>query len=921
MKDIDEFENTYKPEFSIQWYKRDSLMCRILNKVMRQQNIQGILLLRFFILDLFNQLSQVYHEFIDSDAYEDGSYIHIYRGQLMFAKELDCLKKNWTSDRIISVSSFFSTSREQDVALIFSGAVNPDHAIVTFSNRVKPILFEIKIKINHKMKLKWKPFADIGYILNNGELDKPGELEVLFMAGSFFQVNEIIENKEIEIPNDEQKIIVTVTLIKLTLINEDDLNIPIINDYQILKSTRTIEGKLIRLGNLLVDHSVLIQSSQSKVETYYKALSNEPKLMMTTACLTGQAWMAFKREQYDLAIQLALEALSIDDKSNEELTITTLNCLGGIYEKLKNYPNALKYYTKAYNLSKPTNDWIANKKYHGPCIPIDKYAMYDNYGNISIIKIACICQKIGNTQLAWDMYKEAIDYEMRNSTDFHCHTCMTIAESGTHETITTPEEHNRIWKNWKSFLDLGLNDMLQYRIPVMTGYLSSSHQYGFPSRRYNNNHCRSMAIDYFRKAERHCIPYVANHDYYLYILQCYERLAKLYQHWNTRSIEYYKKIIQLCLKYHPDDLENIIIGYKGMIETYRQQQLRTQDNSEDILIKLYTDTDDIGITSSRISIPLPMFGSFFQNTNPLDCAFDCYDKWIDSRLENEADFCKKIIYYHMKLAALYYDQEKIIDAENSLIEAKLLCQQYGSEMANVVRLCDENLSYIEGNFDFIIESYKNRLPPVTNIVDNCINENNYCYIAQLYEKKNDYNSAYEYLQEPIKYFEQYDYVCLHTIDCYIKLAKHYQMIKNDKELTVNIYQRLIQLIKKNRSDLMLNIISIAEQHLINYLKSISDLDTTILIFETLCGIIRYETTAIKVLYNHLKRVLKLLVHKTDAFNAVLNVYNAFLNLILQVISPLMSQMAIVLTHFRNHSINAYKNVNELFSAIEIYETL
>jgi hypothetical protein len=51
---------------------------------------------------------------------------------------------------------------------------------------------------------------------------------------------------------------------------------------------------------------------------------------------------------------------------------------------------------------------------------------------------------------------------------------------------------------------------------------------------------------------------------------------------------------------------------------------------------------------------------------------------------------------------------------------------------------------------------------------------------QLYEKKNYFKSAFENLQNPIEYFERYDDVCLHTIECYLKLAENYQMLKNDK---------------------------------------------------------------------------------------------------------------------------------------------
>jgi tetratricopeptide (TPR) repeat protein len=921
LKVIDEFENTYKPEFSILWYKRDSFVYRLLNKVMRQQNIKGILMFHFFIFDLFKQLNQIYHKFIDDNVYEDDSNENIYRGQFMLTDELDNLRKYLTHGTIISINSFFSTTRDKNVALDFAGVTDTDDSKITLQENQKRVLFEIDVKYDHKMQLKRKPFADVSYL---SDREKFWELEVIFMVGSFFQVDEIVPDVEFGIMKEK------VTVIKLTLINEDDSDISVMKDYQILKSTKTTEGKVIRIGNLLIDRSLSIQSPRSKADPYYQALYSETKLRMTGACLTGQAWVALKREQYDLATKLALEALSIDDHSNDELTITILNCLGGVYSKLKDYPKALKYYTQAYGLSKPTEEQIENKSYKGPCIPIDKHAMYDNYRNISSINKACIHQKTGAVQLAWNTYKEAVDCEMRDTTDFHCHICMTIAESGTHERTADRKEQVRLWNNWKCFLDLGLVDMLKYRTPAVTGYLSYVHQYDFPSRRYNNSYCRELAIDYFGKVEKLCEPYVSNRQYGLYTLQCYERLAELYQHWNSRATDYYEKMIKLCLKHHPDDLENITIGYKGMMDTYKQQQLKTSDNSEDISSLLCTDEDHIGVQPMTPPVTLltppltplipPMFGTLFQNMKPLHFAFGCYEKWIDPRLKNVTDLRKKVIYCHMKLAALYYDQKRTEDAKHSLLEAILLCRQFDSEMHTASIVCEENLAYIDQDFDSIIQSYINRLLPANSIVGDCIDENNYCYIAQLYEKKNDFHSACKYLQKPIEYFERYNYICLHTIDCYLKLAKHYQAIQNDKKLTIHTYERIILLLKKHRSNRMVKIISIFEDHLISCFKKINDLDAIIIIYNSLCKIIQVEITDIPVLYNRLERVITSLKDKYNVY-AVLNAYDAFLDFSLQEIDPLTPQMNLVLTHFRDHSIKVYQQINDSSAAIEIYQKL
>ena len=94
-----------------------------------------------------------------------------------------------------------------------------------------------------------------------------------------------------------------------------------------------------------------------------------------------------------------------------------------------------------------------------------------------------------------------------------------------------------------------------------------------------------------------------------------------------------------------------------------------------MLLKLCADDNHKGGTSAEIPLnttrcindrstfdtlnTVQVSGTLFQNIKPLNFAFGWYDKRIDPRLKNESDLRKKIIYCHMKLAALYYDYEKV----------------------------------------------------------------------------------------------------------------------------------------------------------------------------------------------------------------------------------------------------------------------
>ena len=889
LKNIDDFAKTYRSHFAIFWYKSDSFISRLLNKAMRQYNIEGILLIRFFILDLYKQLNATYEIYIEQDRYIDNSCFYVYRGQLMFTEEVNYLKQNLTQNTIISVTSFFSASRNIKVALTFSGTDKHQN-----NQTQKHVLFKIEINIDHKNLFKRKPFADVGTWINKDQLELD-EREVLFMAGSFFQINQIIENKRIDESDDA-----FVTLVEMKLINETNTNLPILNDYQILKSTKTVEGKIIRIGNLLIDQSLSLQLTHSKVDSYYKALleNNLP------TCRTGQAWVALKRKQYDIALKLAFEALSMDDKQNKELTITILNCLGGIYSMQNKHHDALKYYSQAFNISKPTDDEIENKIYEGPCIRIDKFAMYDNYRNIASINKACTHQKLGQVEQAWNTYREAVDYEMRQESTFHCHTCMTIAEAGTYEA------NNQKWTDWKRFLDLGICDLLKYSTSAITGYLSFSHEYDFSSRRYNNSYCREQAISYFSQVESYCEPKAKHHNYYLYTLQCYERLAELYQYQLNRAIEYYEKMIKLCQKYQPNDLDNLIIAYKRMIEVYEKRQTEKIIQSENISTLIcgdeMTNTTILPVTYGKIC----QSGIIFENFNPLNFAFDrkCY--WLDSLLNEETDFTNKIIYCKMKLAVLLHAQQKSNDARKQLNETIVMCQSLGPRMNSIVKICKENIDFLDNRFDSIIQSYKNRLITISQHLSKCIDENISIYIAHLYAKQKDFNSACQCLQEALFNFEQYDYICIHTIDCYLKLIQCYQAMKNDKESIIGTYKRCICLMKRHRSEQMRKMITIIE-----------DIDLTVPICKTLCNILRHDTSDLSVLYKYLQQILETIDQKPELFNVIINIYEKFLQLLVQISNPLPKEISMILIHFEKHAANAYTEIHDLSLSIEIYHKL
>lgn len=167
--ELQDFEQHYPFTEPLRWYTKQSFLHRMLNKALRVQNIDLLYQLRFFIRDLRQSLEK--HKCLTD--------ITVYRGQIMSKEEIRILEKS--VGEFISINSFFSTSLNKHIARIF---LNSDDV----SNDHQQVLFEINAlsKDNHM-----KPFSNIQKFS-----DYPDEEEVLFMAGSIFQLEKVECNND-----------------------------------------------------------------------------------------------------------------------------------------------------------------------------------------------------------------------------------------------------------------------------------------------------------------------------------------------------------------------------------------------------------------------------------------------------------------------------------------------------------------------------------------------------------------------------------------------------------------------------------------------------------------------------------------------------------------------------------------------------
>ncbi|CAF1482633.1 unnamed protein product, partial [Rotaria sordida] len=89
LKKIELFRNSYTSDKAIEWDTCDSFVYRLLNKVLRTENIDLRYLFRFYIIDLCSQLEQESkRKAIDTETFT------LYRGQQISTEEFNQLKAN-----------------------------------------------------------------------------------------------------------------------------------------------------------------------------------------------------------------------------------------------------------------------------------------------------------------------------------------------------------------------------------------------------------------------------------------------------------------------------------------------------------------------------------------------------------------------------------------------------------------------------------------------------------------------------------------------------------------------------------------------------------------------------------------------------------------------------------------------------------
>jgi tetratricopeptide (TPR) repeat protein len=323
---ISTFKETYKPSDAVWWYTKEKFIYELLNKALRIQDIDTVFTFRFLIYDICEQLdNEQVNNFLKlaEEPVELASkkIVNSWRGQQMSVEEFEKLRHS--EGQYISINSFFSTSKDKQVALIFSESID---------NKIS-VLFEIESDICSVVS---RPFADV----TNLSLFFYEE-EILFMTSAVFKIMSVHYDDEID----------HIWIIKLILCDE--------RDTQLNKILRELIDEILpRKTNFMsIGHVLMRMGLHDKAEQFYqrhlKTLPSDDKASFIQAYMNLTV-LAEAKEDHHLAIShwktvidMTMNQFPTVHNSMQEILYSVNNCLARTIQQ-SDYDKMFQFIQKSH---------------------------------------------------------------------------------------------------------------------------------------------------------------------------------------------------------------------------------------------------------------------------------------------------------------------------------------------------------------------------------------------------------------------------------------------------------------------------------------------------------------------------------------------------------------------------------------------
>jgi tetratricopeptide (TPR) repeat protein len=321
LQTVDELEQNYYEHSSIWWYTYESFLYSMLNRALRQMEVDTIIKMGFFVSDLHRQIAELHDEQFSEDQPSQPTIV--YRGQGLLKTDFNKMLN--TKGGLISFNNFLSTSRNDQVSINFA------RQSLRKSNFVG-VLFVITII----PFIKSTPFAAV-----NDVSDYKEENEILFSMHSVFRINDI---KPLEDDNRLWEV-------QISLTSDDDQNLRALTN-RLQAETQGWTGWQ-RLAMLLIQLANYDKANQLLSSLLSQTFDlSEESLIYDMLGMTES-----NKGQYSTALSCYEKALAIDKQTlppNHPDLATSYSNIGQVYSNMGDYPKALSFYEKALGMRKET---------------------------------------------------------------------------------------------------------------------------------------------------------------------------------------------------------------------------------------------------------------------------------------------------------------------------------------------------------------------------------------------------------------------------------------------------------------------------------------------------------------------------------------------------------------------------------------
>jgi tetratricopeptide (TPR) repeat protein len=345
MGKITRFQKNYCAEQAIEYYTKASFLFRLLNEVLRREDISGIKKFGCYIADLHKQLEE--------KSTSSTNKITLYRGKklpLIVLQQLkDIFKSKDVKDKLISMNGFLSITKKKKVAKVFAG-------IGGTRDGYESVMFRMHIDRAITNRVPYAYIADTDSRI-------PDEKEILFSMGSVWQLTSVRRKKA------------AVWTIVLRLCNVFDDRLTEL-DQQLLVGQFSNDYHVFLLAKILHKLGKYSQAGEFYYGLVDKDLPEEFKSLIHFNFATMKSEQGeYTEAQEHLAKTITLNKSRRTSRSLRPIyanmdapsQLTILNNMGVLYQKIDCYDKARNSFKEAL-------------KKEGS--PKEKAIVYNNLGNL-----------------------------------------------------------------------------------------------------------------------------------------------------------------------------------------------------------------------------------------------------------------------------------------------------------------------------------------------------------------------------------------------------------------------------------------------------------------------------------------------------------------------------------------------------------